>query len=1314
MSQKTKEFKSPTEMLMWQWRSILEELNELQRHLSDPDCPCVLADTGEYCGPKHALGLHTLAKETAAMSPEHSEMLETLAEEALDQHNALKDRIVCGKPHKDEKDTVLWSRNWRKRIEDIYYHICGSGKKAKLHDVVELQDTFQKEITIFHPITGKSKSVMALVDTGSTLSVVSTELAEELNLPRVKGHWLEQLHDARGMTSYNVYSANTRIGERMSPDLVWAVPEKGYYYIGARTLEILGYTVDPLNRNIYPVEFIGHPPVSNGEHHARLHDVVKDIAELAQPAPFGWVGGKKLLSKRIVAMIPPHKTYVEPFCGAASVFWAKPPSEIEVLNDADPDLIRFYKNISEVGRCNIKHTAENFDSLLKKTGKLSPCEFLSQVVCSFGNKRKYYVGRGKEGTAGDTACSNGAPQFYHYLPEYQERLKKTHLYCGDWQKVVEKYDASDTFFFLDPPYHGTSRDYSKGDDVLSRLAQVLPKLKGKWLMTYDDHPDVRKSLDSFNITAISADYTINHNSHQEGKQLIITNYKPKAELGESKPFSESRLCYGVKEATKKLKWIDKSLGMSKSAVAKIQKDLSTPGSICAGQAEMMQSVKNPDKLKPLIKDELKAVSEYNQLAKKFNQDGDSQTGTLLGKIADDELGHYSELAKRYVELGGKSSESVLLSDVTRKDPYGSRCRDPKTGYWIESKDCGFEPEGAKTEAISGNGKDRYMFEHVITDVDKLIVSNNPFTFEVNPLYPKELQPRLRDRKASRIQVEKIAAGLIPDALITDFHSLDRGSPIIGPDMVVEAGNGRVMALQLAVKNFPQSYKAYKDRLKERITDFGISIKDMEKIEHPVLVRLRLTDVDRVAFSKSTNTSAVMVPSSIEVAKIDAEDITLEMIKNLTVLENESIEDALKSSRNQAFAMRFMKNLPENEQANIVDAKGILNRDGVQRMVMAIFVSAFPGETGLKLAEKAFETIDQDVKNTVNALARALGPLAEAEALIRQGQRDATLSVANDIAQAITIYSKIRQLPELTVDKYFSQSQMFGKELSPFQEKVLLTIDKYRRSPNRLGAIFSGYARSVIAQPPPQQTSMIAMAPVSKEQLWDNAERRTSEELETERKTKEEREQRRTAPAMATMSEGQAVMFAPSIPKLIEIHPNVIIKHYAEVKAMHKNSIRTTKPDSPILVILGCPKKSTWTKNKCKPYPVVVATHVPNTAKYRNDLEKLLGNYPALKSKVKHYTTEGVEAQVSDNVEKGFAVCETKKGELIPGPQAVGDKSSVSVTMNCPAGSKTKAIYHVHPSGNLEPSEKDLQASKKFGVPVCAGTIDGKKVECHAA
>lgn len=66
----------------------------------------------------------------------------------------------------------------------------------------------------------------------------------------------------------------------------------------------------------------------------------------------GWMGGKYQLSKRIVAEIPEHLCYVEPFAGAAWVLFRKPESEVEVINDINRELVTFY-------RC-IQHHLEEF------------------------------------------------------------------------------------------------------------------------------------------------------------------------------------------------------------------------------------------------------------------------------------------------------------------------------------------------------------------------------------------------------------------------------------------------------------------------------------------------------------------------------------------------------------------------------------------------------------------------------------------------------------------------------------------------------------------------------------------------------------------------------------------------------------------------------------------------------------------------------------------------------------------------------------------------------------------------------------------
>ena len=112
----------------------------------------------------------------------------------------------------------------------------------------------------------------------------------------------------------------------------------------------------------------------------------------------------------------------------------------------------------------------------------------------------------------------------------------------------------------------------------------------------------------------------------------------------------------------------------------------------------------------------------------------------------------------------------------------------------------------RTFAQGTTNVSRYEFDFKIVDADKLIVSHDPFTFVPNPSYPQELQPRLRERAATRLQVERIAANIDPDSLLVDYHSIDRGAPITGPDRIVESGNGRVMALLYASKTFPGEFE----------------------------------------------------------------------------------------------------------------------------------------------------------------------------------------------------------------------------------------------------------------------------------------------------------------------------------------------------------------------------------------------------------------------------------------------------------------------------------------------------------------------------
>ena len=59
-----------------------------------------------------------------------------------------------------------------------------------------------------------------------------------------------------------------------------------------------------------------------------------------------WIGGKRRLAKQIFNRMPEHRCYVEPFCGAAAIYFMKQPVKSEVINDINGELINLYRVIN--------------------------------------------------------------------------------------------------------------------------------------------------------------------------------------------------------------------------------------------------------------------------------------------------------------------------------------------------------------------------------------------------------------------------------------------------------------------------------------------------------------------------------------------------------------------------------------------------------------------------------------------------------------------------------------------------------------------------------------------------------------------------------------------------------------------------------------------------------------------------------------------------------------------------------------------------------------------------------------------------------
>jgi len=257
-------------------------------------------------------------------------------------------------------------------------------------------------------------------------------------------------------------------------------------------------------------------------------------AEVLEKTIWGSPAGKKRLADRLVAMLPAHKTYVEPFAGSAAVLFAKEPSEVEVINDADLEIAEAYRLIKKLTPAELERLrklpwvgdAKTFKGLLDVRPRDDVTRlhrFLYLTHFSYGKMR----GRSFSPTVVGVEAKT-----IKRIEDFGPRLKHVRIYGGDYEKVVRKYDSKDTVFFLDPPYPGYNVDVGESEFDEERFFKLLKSLKGRFLITYGirgKFPELVKGSD-FWSKRIRTRRSIAHMRGVGGSsvltQLLVANYEP--------------------------------------------------------------------------------------------------------------------------------------------------------------------------------------------------------------------------------------------------------------------------------------------------------------------------------------------------------------------------------------------------------------------------------------------------------------------------------------------------------------------------------------------------------------------------------------------------------------------------------------------------------------------------------------------------------------------------------------------------------------------------------------------------------------------
>lgn len=373
-------------------------------------------------------------------------------------------------------------------------------------------------------------------------------------------------------------------------------------------------------------------------------------------------------------------------------------------------------------------------------------------------------------------------------------------------------------------------------------------------------------------------------------------------------------------------------------------------------------------------------------------------------------------------------------------------------------------------------------QYAVVDAKDLVTSHTT-DLKVNKDYPQELQPRDRSRAASKEQIVRMVNRLEPEFL-GESPKAAEGAPIVGPDLVVESGNARSIALQIAYEQNHRNAVAYRKWVLEQAEKLGYDKSAANKVKHPVLVRIRQSEVDRVQFTQEANEQAVAAMSASEQAMVDAKKLTGALLDEFVPSESGEIIHRA----NWDFVKRFMAEVVGSaERGRYVTADGGISQEGVTRIRNAVFAKAY-GDTAaiVKLAEST----DNNVRNITNAMLMAAPRLAKIKEGIAKGELH-DLDLTGEIAAAVNKLSALRE-QGLPVERYLQQVQMFGEELSPLAKDILHTFNKHGRSAKKLAEFLMAYADGVKAVGDPRQESMFAKAKPTKAEVLEAAIKRVTE------------------------------------------------------------------------------------------------------------------------------------------------------------------------------------------------------------------------------
>ncbi len=300
------------------------------------------------------------------------------------------------------------------------------------------------------------------------------------------------------------------------------------------------------------------------KHWYRFFRCKREVSSIKTPV--SRVGNKTSILHILYALFPlKYERFIDVFGGSGSVLLGKPTIDsFEVYNDFDRNLTNLFHcmkdrtmaTIRELGFCNL-NSREDFiatrtffrhegfdDRYLSDELQLTEITFPEPAAEELKEMRRLITDdhdvrraamflkllRYSYSSSGKSYASQpfDIRRLFGLIRELEDRMANVVIETQDFETLIKHYDRPDTFFYLDPPYYSTEDMYEAdfGRDDHERLRDTLKNIKGKFLLSYNDCPQIRELYEGYSMFDFSRTHSMvqRYEAGKEFKELLIGNY----------------------------------------------------------------------------------------------------------------------------------------------------------------------------------------------------------------------------------------------------------------------------------------------------------------------------------------------------------------------------------------------------------------------------------------------------------------------------------------------------------------------------------------------------------------------------------------------------------------------------------------------------------------------------------------------------------------------------------------------------------------------------------------------------------------------